>query len=77
MLKGVSSFAGTGAFCYMLISSIAYVVISAKSLSDFNPCSVLEDEAGVSVNAELVDVRATGVVNTEAKAEVAGLSSYT
>ena len=61
----------------MLISSIAYFVISAKSLSDFKVCSVLEDEASVSVNAELVDVRAAGVVNTEAEAEVAGLSSYT
>ena len=50
----------------MLISSIAYFVISAKSLSDFNPCSALEDEAGVSVDAELVDVRAAGVVDTEA-----------
>ena len=75
--KGVSSFVGTGAFCYMLTSSIAYFVISAKSLSDFNTCLVLEDKAGVSVNTELVDVRAAGVVNTESEAEVAGLSSYT
>ena len=77
MLKGASSFSGTGAFCYMLISSLAYFVILAKSLSDLNTCLALEDETGVSVNAELVDVRAAGVVDAEAEAEVAGLSSYT
>ena len=50
----------------MLISAIAYVVISAKSLSDFKVCLALEDETGVSVDTELVDVRAAGVVDTEA-----------
>ena len=61
----------------MLISAIAYVVISAKSLSDFKVCLALEDKTGVSVDAKLVDVRAASVVNAEAEAEVAGLSSYT
>ena len=75
--KGVSSFAGADAFCYMMISSIAYFVILAISLSDFNPCFVLEDEASVSVDTKLINIGRAGVVNAEAEAEVASLSSYT